>query len=414
VLRSEDFPRHKVNQVFDADPRAFGAVRVRNLAGEGRFGPVFTAIDEGGRPVIVRTIALPLTSEQREALLAAFAALCDAPLDHPGILKPLTHGLHGETPYIVHAWGAGESLEARLTREGAIALEPLLPSITRVAAAIDFAAAAGVHHGTLTPADIYLGDDQAAVAGFGLAPAVASAGLEVELRNDVEALARIAYAATGDPPLRLEVPESALAFVASLHTAAPTDVPVIEPAIEPTTEPVIAPPPPVTALPAPKRAAGWPVSRAIAVALLGTAIGVAGGYFAQERSESPEVRRSEGAGAEGPEARGTGGSTARVPEPEPVVPAPTPAESANPAVRPSDLRTVDPSSPLTAELVVDSRPSGAQVFVDGALVGTTPLRRDVAPGTHVVRLVLPGHQPWVTRVETARGKERRVAGSLER
>lgn len=383
--------------MFDADPRAFGAVRVRNLAGEGRFGPVFTAVDEGGRPVIVRTIALPLTSEQRQALLAAFAALCDAPLDHPGILKPLTHGLHGETPYIVHVWGAGESLEARLTREGAIALEPLLPSLTRVAAAIDFAAAAGVHHGTLTPADIYLGDDQAAVAAFGLAPAVASAGIEVELRNDVEALARIAYAATGDPPLRLEVPESALAFVARLHT----DAPPVEPAMEPTLEP----PPPVAALPEPKRAAGWPVSRAVAVVLLGTAIGVAGGYFAQERSEGPRVR-----GAEGREVQGTGGSAVRTPVPSP---APTPAEPVNPTVEPSNP-AVEPSDLRTAEILVDSRPSGAQVFVDGALVGTTPLRRDVAPGTHVVRLALPGHQPWVTRVETARGEELRVAGSLER
>ncbi|MGE0446646.1 MAG: PEGA domain-containing protein [Vicinamibacterales bacterium] len=388
---------------------------MRNLAGEGRFGPVFTAVDEGGRPVVVRTIALPLTSEQREALLVAFAALCDAPLDHPGILKPLTHGLHGETPYIVHAWGAGESLEARLTREGAIALEPLLPSLTRVAAAIDFAAAAGVHHGALTPADIYLGDDHAAVAGFGLAPAVASAGIEVEVRNDVEALARITCAAAGDPPLRLEVPESALAFVASLHTSTPPEVPVNEPLIEQLT--------PVAAPPEPRRAAGWPVSKAIAIVLLGVAVGLGGGYLAAQRSGGPEVRRSEGARSEGRETQGTGGTAARAPEPEAASPppAPPPAESVNPTVGASDPRTPEPDprtpgppDPRTAEIIVDSRPSGAQVFVDGALVGTTPLRRDVDPGTHVVRLVLPGHQPWVTRVETARGEALRVAGSLER
>jgi hypothetical protein len=420
VLRSRDFPRKKANLVFDADFRAFGTARVRNAAGEGRFGPVFTAVDvteEGaGRPVVVRTVSLALTDTQRAALLEAFTAVCEAPLDHPGILKPLASGLNGDTPYIVHAWGAGDSLETRLTREGALPLDVLLPPLTRAAGAIDFAAAAGIHHGTLTPADIYLGEDEAAVAGFGLAQALVAAGIDVEMRNDVEALARIAYAAMGEPPLRLEVPGTALAFVAQLQgahlapsTSAAAHEPVLVAPVAQVSEPVA-----VGESPEPRRS-GWPLSRAVAVALLAGAVGLAAGYVARDAADDrpivvPAPTATSGSG--GPMVRGSGGPA--VPAPQPPVPSePRPPGASAPAPGPTDPRTSEPSD-LRTTLEIASRPPGAQVFVDGRLVGTTPLRQEVAPGSHAVRLALPAHRPWVTRVDVARGEQARVAGSLER
>jgi serine/threonine protein kinase len=72
-------------------------------------------------------------------------------------------------------------------------------------------------------------------------------------------------------------------------------------------------------------------------------------------------------------------------------------------------------SPDHGVLQVDSRPRGAQVFVDGRLVGITPLLlTDVRPGTHAVRIDLRGHRRWVTSVEVAPGERQRVAASLER
>lgn len=44
-----------------------------------------------------------------------------------------------------------------------------------------------------------------------------------------------------------------------------------------------------------------------------------------------------------------------------------------------------------AILVLESRPSGALVTVDGELVGTTPLERPVIAGSHVVRVDLDGY-----------------------
>ena len=68
----------------------------------------------------------------------------------------------------------------------------------------------------------------------------------------------------------------------------------------------------------------------------------------------------------------------------------------------------------TGVLFVDSRPRGAQVFVDGRLVGTTPLRvADIAIGSHVVRLELKGHSRWTTSTTISSGREARVTGSLD-
>jgi hypothetical protein len=65
-------------------------------------------------------------------------------------------------------------------------------------------------------------------------------------------------------------------------------------------------------------------------------------------------------------------------------------------------------------MVVLSRPSGAQVVLDGRVIGRTPMTLpDVATGTHDVRLDLPGFRPWATSVEIAPGERTRVAASLE-
>lgn len=72
-----------------------------------------------------------------------------------------------------------------------------------------------------------------------------------------------------------------------------------------------------------------------------------------------------------------------------------------------------PTGPASMEVV--SRPSGAQVYIDGRIVGRTPLvLSDVNPGDHSVRIALPGHQRWATTVSVAAGSRARVAASLER
>jgi len=166
---------------------------------------------------------------------------------------------------------------------------------------------------------------------------------------------------------------------------------------------------------------------------IGLLMGFAGGYVTGQRDATPVPRTAERA-------------VTRAQRPQPAAddtPAPTAGrdftESAVPpqaapdrtVVPPSDPRTgsgrgertgtdpiappvrPDPSEPAT--LQVDSRPRGAQVFVDGRLVGITPLMlSDVRPGTHAVRIDLRGYRRWVASVDVAPGERQRVAASLER
>ncbi len=68
----------------------------------------------------------------------------------------------------------------------------------------------------------------------------------------------------------------------------------------------------------------------------------------------------------------------------------------------------------TGGLFVDSRPVGANVFVDNKLIGTTPLAFDALNvGDHAVRLERDGYRPWIASVSIVGGERNRVA-SLDR
>ena len=77
----------------------------------------------------------------------------------------------------------------------------------------------------------------------------------------------------------------------------------------------------------------------------------------------------------------------------------------------------DPPEPAVkgpASLEVLSRPSGAQVILDGRVIGKTPMTiPDVAAGFHDIRLELSGFKGWSTTVGVKPGIATRVAASLE-
>ena len=66
-------------------------------------------------------------------------------------------------------------------------------------------------------------------------------------------------------------------------------------------------------------------------------------------------------------------------------------------------------------LAVDSRPTGAKVFVDGTLVGTTPMALPSVPaGSHAIRLEHEGYRLWSSSVRIVASEQNRVTASLER
>ena len=78
-------------------------------------------------------------------------------------------------------------------------------------------------------------------------------------------------------------------------------------------------------------------------------------------------------------------------------------------------RASAPSGRFTGVLTVDSRPPGATVFLDGRLVGTTPLSLpSVSAGSHAIRLELDGYRRWTSAIRVVASEQNRVTASLER
>ena len=78
-----------------------------------------------------------------------------------------------------------------------------------------------------------------------------------------------------------------------------------------------------------------------------------------------------------------------------------------------------PAAPARTEapLAIESKPSGAVVFLDGRQVGTTPLTFPlVKVGAHAVRITLEGYRPWSSSVRGERDRaepRHRVAGAMD-
>ena len=70
---------------------------------------------------------------------------------------------------------------------------------------------------------------------------------------------------------------------------------------------------------------------------------------------------------------------------------------------------------FVGSLAVDSRPTGAKVFMDGNLVGTTPMALPSVPvGSHAIRLEHDGYRHWSSSVRVVASEQNRVTASLER
>lgn len=71
------------------------------------------------------------------------------------------------------------------------------------------------------------------------------------------------------------------------------------------------------------------------------------------------------------------------------------------------------AAPSTGTLVVETRPPGARVIVDGAEAGVTPLTLPaLSAGSHRIRIEHPGYTPITTTTTVETGARARVAVTL--
>lgn len=97
-----------------------------------------------------------------------------ASLKHPNILPVLGTGLHGTpagSPFIVLPFCAGGSVRELLRERAFYSVDSVMPLLRQLAAAIDFAHAAGIIHGDIKPENALLSADRSEVllSDFGMA-----------------------------------------------------------------------------------------------------------------------------------------------------------------------------------------------------------------------------------------------------
>lgn len=78
------------------------------------------------------------------------------------------------------------------------------------------------------------------------------------------------------------------------------------------------------------------------------------------------------------------------------------------------LTSVDRSGQPPAKVQVVSEPDGADVFLDGSFVGSTPATLELPAGTYQVSVRLPGYGEWQRELRVLAGSELTVRARLEK
>jgi len=236
-----------VSQLEDRLQASLGTqYRLERELGGGGMSRVFLAEETAlGRKVVIKLLppelAAVLSADrfQREVRLAAA-------LQHPHIVPLLAAGSAGDILYYTMPFVEGESLRARLGREGELPVPEAVRLLREVVDALAYAHRQGIVHRDIKPDNILLSQHHAVVTDFGIAKALTAAGgaatltgtglaigtpaymapeqatgeAGVDHRADIYSLGALAYEMlTGEPPFR---GATAQALIAAQLTRAAT------------------------------------------------------------------------------------------------------------------------------------------------------------------------------------------------
>jgi tetratricopeptide (TPR) repeat protein len=177
--------------------------RIERELGGGGMGRVFLAVETAlGRHVVIKVLppglAAGVNAERfrREIQLAAS-------LQHPHIVPLLAAGASGDLLYYAMPFIPGESLRAKLAREGELPVAEAVHILADVVDALAYAHAQGIVHRDVKPDNVLLSGKHALVTDFGVAKAVSASGDDSTLTSLGVALGTPAYMApeqaAGDP-----------------------------------------------------------------------------------------------------------------------------------------------------------------------------------------------------------------------
>ncbi len=212
--------------------------RIEKELGGGGMSRVFLAEEiELARRVVIKVLppdmAAGVNKERfhREIQLAAR-------LQHPHVVSLLTAGAEGDLLYYVMPYIEGESLRAKLSREGELPVGEAVRLLEEVVDALAYAHSEGVVHRDIKPDNVLLSRDHAVVTDFGvskavsassgassltslgvalgtpayMAPEQAAADPHTDHRADIYAVGAMAYEMlTGRPPFTAPTPQAVMA-----------------------------------------------------------------------------------------------------------------------------------------------------------------------------------------------------------
>jgi serine/threonine-protein kinase len=192
--------------------------RLERELGRGGMATVFLADDIRHR----RSVAIKVLDPRLAASLGPGRFLREieiaARLVHPHILGLLDSGEAEGLLYYVMPYVSGDSLRARLTREGELPVDAVVRVLREVLDALAYAHGQGLVHRDVKPENILFVGEHVQVADFGVAKALDAAGSSSALTSAGLAVGTAAYMApeqaAGDPELDHRVDIYAVGLVA--------------------------------------------------------------------------------------------------------------------------------------------------------------------------------------------------------
>jgi serine/threonine-protein kinase len=198
-----------------------GRYVVERELGRGGMATVYLARDvRHDRAVAVKVLEQTVPHMGGERFLHEIRTA--ARLTHPHVLGVHDSGEADGLLYYVMPYVDGETLRARLAREGALPLADVMRLVRELADALAYAHGRGVMHRDLKPENVLLSGGHAVVADFGIAKAIAAAAggdLPAGGAGDLAPAARLTATgmALGTPAYM--APEQAVGDAATDHRA---------------------------------------------------------------------------------------------------------------------------------------------------------------------------------------------------
>jgi serine/threonine protein kinase len=162
----------------DVEAPKIGRYELRDKLGSGAMGEVYGAWDpEHEREVAIKVVRTDRESDGTIARRLEREARALERIDHPHVVRVHEVGHHEGRLYIAMERLLGETLQARLEREGRLPPTAVHQIVSGMCAGIGHAHALGIVHRDLKPANVFLTESGVKVLDFGIAKGLAAGTL---------------------------------------------------------------------------------------------------------------------------------------------------------------------------------------------------------------------------------------------